>query len=163
MNRRQLVSTAVWGAILLVISALVACWVASGSFKVCVGEVDDQFQKTIGALDGVAELSVTLSTTLIGVGVALLIGLKTGLRLTFLTKIIIITAAFFLAQSAFYAVLWRWRVANLWLNKCLELITEPLLTRPYQAHVYFFMAGFVALFILVVVAAFSSKESGEST
>ena len=136
-----------------------------GSFNVCTEGTDEIYQKTIAALDAIVELSVKLSTTLIGLGAALLIGLKTGLRFTPVTKLITITAVLFFAQSALYAVLWRLGVAELWLNKCLELVSQDILTRPYQAHFGFFLAGLLALGALVVIAAFGVRESGsgEST
>jgi hypothetical protein len=39
-------------------------------------------------------------------------------------------------------------------------ISQDILTRPYQAHFGFFLAGLLALGALVVIAAFGVRESG---
>jgi hypothetical protein len=147
---------------LLCLSALAYSWVAAGSFRVCTPQdAEDSFVKTIAALDSIVDLSIKLSTTLVGLGAALLIGLKSGLRLTFPIKVIVIIATLLLIQSALYAVWWRFGVAELWLNQCLELVDEARLDRRYQAHFYFFLAGLVSLGVLVIGAMFSEQTSGD--
>ena len=147
---------------LLCLCALAFSWVAAGSFRVCTPQdAEDHLVKTIAALDGIVDLSIKLSTTLVGLGAALLIGLKPGLRLTFSIKVIVIIATLLLIQSALYAVWWRFGVAELWLNQCLELVDEARLDRRYQAHFYFFLAGLVSLGVLVIGAMFSEQASGD--
>jgi hypothetical protein len=166
MNKRQ---QTIWiiGILggLICLSAVAYFWVAAGSFKVCTPQESSQdtYAKTIGALDGIVDLGLKLSTSLVGLGAALLIGWKSGLKLTFAIKIIILIATLLLIQSALYAVWWRFGVAELWLNDCLELVAEPLLGRRYQAHFYFFLAGLVSLGVLVIGALFSEAASGDGT
>jgi hypothetical protein len=149
---------------LLCLSALIYSWVAGGSFTVCTPQdSNENMVKTIAALDGIVDLSIKLSTSLVGLGAALLVGWKTGLKLTFPIKIIIIIAALLMVQSALYAVWWRFGVAELWLNECLELVAQPRLDRRYQAHFYFFLAGLVSLGALVIGATFTEHASGDDT
>jgi hypothetical protein len=121
------------------------------------------YAKAIAALDGIVDLGIKLSTTLVGLGAALLIGWKSGLKLTIPVKLIVIIASLLLIQSTLYAVWWRFGIAELWLNDCLELVAEPRLDRRYQAHFYFFLSGLISLGVLVVVAVISKMESGDDT
>jgi hypothetical protein len=89
MTRWQII----WFSLLGIITVGVFVWVVLGSFNVCTEGTDEIYQKTIAALDAIVELSVKLSTALIGLGAALLIGLKTGLKFTPVTKLITITAS----------------------------------------------------------------------
>jgi hypothetical protein len=149
---------------LLCLSALAYVWVAAGSFSVCTPqESQDAYAKTIAALDGIVDLGLKLSTTLVGVGAAVLIGWKTELKLTFSIRVIILLATLLLIQSALYAVWWRFGVAELWLNECLDLIDQPMLGRRYQAHFYFFLAGLLSLGVLVIGALFAEQASGDDT
>jgi hypothetical protein len=151
-------------AALAFLSGLAFSWVNAGSFGVCTPQdMDNNLIRTIAALDGIVDLSIKLSTSLVGVGAALLIGMKSGLRLTFSIKIIIIIATLLLIQSALYAVWWRFGIAELWLNECLELVAHPRLDRRYQAHFYFFLAGLVSLGALVLGALFSEQVSGDDS
>ena len=130
-------------------------------FKVCVpvepGEVD-RYQKAIAALDSIVDLSIKLSTALVGLGAAILIGLKSGVRLTPAVRSLILVSAICFLQSALYAVWWRMGVAELWLNECLALISEPRLTAKYAMHFYFFIAGLIALAIIILGAVLVSPS-----
>jgi hypothetical protein len=61
-------------------------------------------------------------------------------------------------ESSLYAVLWRMRIAELWVNDCLELVTEPRLQYRFTAHFAFFLAGLFWLGVLVVSATFKDDE-----
>ena len=110
--------TSIWIAMLLftLVSVAIFLWVESGSaFKVAVpteGEVTKQYEQAIKALDGIADAA----TTLVGVGAAVFLGFKSGLNLTTPIRILILFATACFLQSALYAILWRIRVAELWVN-----------------------------------------------
>jgi hypothetical protein len=148
---------------LICLSGLAFFWVAEGTFRVCTPQPEGPYAKTISALNEIVELGLRFSTTLVGLGAALLIGWRPGVQLTFPIKAIILIATLLLVQSALYAVWWRFGVAELWLNDCLELITEPALGRRFQAHFYFFLAGLVSLGVLVIGALLSAQPSGENS
>jgi hypothetical protein len=118
------------GAAVLV-SIAIFFWVGSGSsFRVCVptdGAATTQHQEAIKALDAVADVGIKLSTTLVGIGAAILLGFKSGLILTTPIRACILLATLCFLESALYAVLWRMRIAELWINDCLALIVEPRL------------------------------------
>jgi hypothetical protein len=143
----------------LAFSLMVFIWVLSGSFGACVaGSLSENLQKTIGALDGIIDLGLKLSTSLVGLAAALLIGLKGGLTLTAPVRTSLIISMLMFTQSAVYAVAWRFGIANSWLNTCLNLVTEPTMQRRYDAHLWFFIFGLISLGALVFVAAQSRGE-----
>jgi hypothetical protein len=150
---------------LAAISVIVLYAVLHIAFKVCV-PIDaselDKYKQTISALDGIADVSIKLSTALVGFGVAILIGLKTGVHLSKFVRFFLLVATICFAQSALYAILWRMGVAELWLNECLSLISQPMLTARYGAHFYFFIAGLAAIAVIVFGAALDieSKTRG---
>jgi hypothetical protein len=135
-------------------------WVLRGSFVACVrGTTSEDLQKTIAALDGIADVGLKLSTTLTGLGAAVLIGLKKGLKLTPSIRVSLLVSSLLFAQSAFYAVWWRRGIAESWLNDCLDLVTEPILERPYEAHLVFFLLGLFSMGVLVVIASIGKAQS----
>jgi hypothetical protein len=147
---------------LVCLSFLAYLWVAAGSFRVCTPQQSqDNLEKTVNALDSIIDLGLKLSTTLVGLGAALLLGWRTELKLTFSVKIILLLSTFFLIQSALYAVWWRFGVAQLWLNDCLELVAESRLGRRWEAHFYFFLAGLLSLGLLVIGTLFSEQATGD--
>jgi hypothetical protein len=121
---------------------------------VCVeGSTGDSLQKTIAALDAIADLGLKLSTALIGFGAALLIGLKSGgMSLTFPVRIAVFISMLMFTQSALYAIWWRIRIANSWFNECLNTVTEPSMQRIYESHMILFATGVLSLIALFLVA-----------
>jgi hypothetical protein len=133
-------------------------WAWFGSFGACVyGQTDESYQKTIAALDGIADLGLKLSTSLVGFGAALLIGLKGGLSLTAPVRTFLLISMLMFTQSALYAVWWRIGIAESWLNDCLNLVVEDHMQRRYQAHLWFFVLGLASLGALVFVASLARR------
>jgi hypothetical protein len=107
----------------------------------------------------VVDLGIKMSTTLAGLGAALLLGLKSGLRTTRLTKLFVLFGTVLFVESALYAVWWRMGIAELWLNGCLALVAENRLMYRFYAHFYLFLAALVALGFVVLCAAFANSEN----
>jgi hypothetical protein len=91
------------------------------------GSETTRHQEAIKSLDAVADIGIKLSTTLVGLGAAILLGFKSGLTLTTPIRAFILLAIMCFLESALYAVLWRMRIAELWINDCLGLVVEPRL------------------------------------
>ena len=112
----------------VIASIAIFYWVESGSpFRVCVpteGAATTQHEQAIKSLDAVADIGIKLSTTLVGIGAAILLGFKSGLTLTTSIRGSILLATMCFLESALYAVLWRMRIAELWINDCLGLVVE---------------------------------------
>lgn len=137
-----------------IISAAVYYWVLTSPSGVCIpGTVGDHHEKTVAALDATVDLGLKLSTSLVGLGAAALIGLKTGFRLTAATRLFLFMAILFFAQSALCGIWWRLEIANGWLNQCLNIVVHPRLQSRYQAHFSFFLLGLFTLGALVAVSA----------
>ena len=110
------------------LSVIVFVYTMKIEFRVCVlteSKDFERFKLSISALDAIVDLSIKLSTVLVGAGTALLIGLKSGLSLAPFGRFCLLVATICFAQSMLYAVLWRMGVAELWLNQCLDLISTP--------------------------------------
>lgn len=152
MYRVKAFPVAVW-TILILFSCAIFVWNYIAPFGICVrGSLGTTLEKTISALDSITDLSLKLSTTLVGVGAGVLIGLKSGIALTRPIRHLLIVSALLFTQSALYSVWWRLGIANSWLNDCLNVITEAALQRRYEAQLLFFILGLISLGGLVVVA-----------
>ncbi|MFN3628188.1 MAG: hypothetical protein ACK4S3_09975 [Parvibaculum sp.] len=126
---------------------------------VCVvGEDEELFGKTAEFLSGILDLTLALSTSLVSLGAALLIGLHTGIRLTVWTAATLLAALIALAQSAGYGVLWKLQLANLWFNECYNLIASPDVQWLYQSHFVFLIGGIVAIAVLVAVLSLNNVK-----
>src|SRR5262249_52868280 len=135
-------------------------FVWNASFGACVrGNLAENYQKTISALDGTVDLGLKLSTTLVGFGAALLIGIKDSVRMTPTLRVLVLVSTLLFAQSALYGVWWRLGVAESWLNECLNLVTEPNLKQRYLAHFDFFLAGLISLGFVVIAASWPRTEN----
>src|SRR5688572_4133618 len=94
-----------WPALILITlafgSAVYFHLVWSGSFRGCGPAVlTEGEQKTIASLDSIVDVGLKLATTLVGFGAALLIGLKSGLGSSPLTRTLVAAAVLLFAQSA---------------------------------------------------------------
>jgi hypothetical protein len=87
------------------------------------------------------------------------LGFKSGLILTTRIRILLLLATACFLQSALYAILWRMRVAELWVNNTLDLLSAPRLQYRFQAHFWFFLAGLACLGVLVVSASLTEQKS----
>jgi len=146
------------GAVLL--SVVIYFLIDAGTLRPCAPGQDalaDRFQKAISALDSIVDLGLKLSTTLVGVGAAALIGFESKLKLSPSSRIFLLLSIFCFIQSAFYAILWRLSVAEFWLNGCLNLISEPLPARQFVAHAYFFFGGLFWLAVLLIGATIAAR------
>lgn len=151
-------------AVVFAICVVIYLHVANGSFSVCaVGAFTDEQKHTITSLDSIVDLSLKLSTTLVGFGAAALIGLKSGIRLSPLMRLSVVIATILFAQSALYAIWWRVGVADVYFNKCFTIIAAPRLQLRFEWHIYFFMLGLAAIAILVVEALFRKPQQEPDT
>ena len=143
------------------ISLAVWSWGANGEFGACVkGSMSDQLQKTIAVLDGTIDLGIKLSTSLVGAGAALLVGITASVKLTRWVRVLILVAVLFFGQSAGAAVFWKLRVANSWLNECLNLVSEQILQRLFLTSYAFFFLGLATSLLMVCFAAYAWEGAG---
>ncbi len=127
---------------------------------VCVvGEEEGRYGKTAEFLSGIIDLTLALSTSLVSLGAALLIGLHSGIRLTAATAAVLLVALAALAQSAGYGVLWKLQLANLWFNECYNRIASPEVQWLYKSHFVFLFVGIAAIAILVSVISLKNVNS----
>ena len=158
--RNRLIWTALTLLAVGVFAWFVYRWVAAGSFNVCVPEkLTEEATKTIEGLDKIIDLGITLSTSLVGLGAAILIGLKSGFRVSLPNQLIVLVAILFFVQSAIYAIWWRLGVAEIRLNQCFKVIAEDFLQRKFEAHFFLFILGLSALGVLVAGAVIAGPTA----
>jgi hypothetical protein len=142
-------------AIATIVSAITfffAWTTKQGSCAIEAG-VDENLRATIETLNSVIELGLTLSTGLVGLGAALLIGIQGNLTITRSVITITFLSMMALAQSILYGVWWKIGIANLWFDGCLADVASPALQTRYLAHFYFMLAGMAFLGLLVMWAS----------
>lgn len=163
---RILAGTVAVGILLAVTVASGLIWynVLAADYGVCVrGMSGDYFDKALTALDSNVELGIKLSVGIVGVGGALLLGLKSGIDMPRWMKAILVTALLCFTQSALFGAWWRLGVANGWLNECPNLVREPRMTEIYRSAFAMFIMGLGALMMLLiaVVATGVRRMPGE--
>ncbi|WP_244026224.1 hypothetical protein [Methylobacterium sp. J-090] len=147
------------------VSGLTWFGVLAADYGVCIrGMSGDYFDKALTALDSNVELGIKLSVGIVGVGGALLLGLKTGVEMPRWMKTIFVTALLCFTQSALFGAWWRLGVANGWLNECPNLVREPRMTEIYRSAFSMFILGLGTLMLMLfaVVATEVRRMPGET-
>jgi hypothetical protein len=147
----------------IVYSAVLWIQIAAATFASCAiqKEAPEALQKLVATLDATITLGIQLSTTLVGVGAAALLGFKTGLMLTPTVRALLLSSILMFTQSALCASYWKYGVAQAWLISCLDLVATSYLNSRFVAQTYFFFAGLFLLGILVVFVAFAREVPPE--
>ncbi len=133
-------------------------WILTGQFVCEIGSTTEPLQKTVEALDATASYAISWSVTIIGASAAVLLGLKSGMRLTPWSKSLMLICAFLFGQAAATGLYWKLGVANSWFNRCLNLIYEPSMARAFDAMLYLMVAGVLCALALVCVAAWTMDD-----
>lgn len=146
------------------LSAGILKHVSAADFAACAKSDTSYFAKSaVEVLSGIVDLNITLATTLIGLGAALIIGLNNQVRVTPLVSLLVLSAIVAFSQSVVYALWWKTRVAFSWFSECPTLLSSAFVQRPYSWHIYFFVAGLVLLGVMVCsVIADQSPKNGRA-
>lgn len=141
--------------IAVVVSIIFASYFLQSRVELCVvGFEQERYEKTAEFLSGVLDLSLALSTGLVSLGAALLIGLHTGITLTLRGIIILLMSLVAFAESAAYGIFWKIQLANIWFNECYNQIASPHVQDVYQAHFILLMVGILLVSVLIVNISF---------
>ena len=142
-----------------VLSAVALYWAFAGRIAPCaIGQTDEYLQKTVAALDITIELELKLSVALIGGGIALLLGLKSGVEMSPYSRTALLIAIMLFAESALLGTWWRLGLANAWFNKCLNIVAGDMLQRTFNWSLYFFLAGLAAALAMLIMAVTQRRE-----
>lgn len=166
MNRgrrmRMIATASMW------VSALIASGVyfrqnLAAKYGVCLPTLSptEAQTKTVDFLNSIIELGLTLSTGLIGLSAALMLGLQGTIRLTKGVLHALCMSIFLLGQSVLYGFLWKLRVSNLWFNSCWENLDAAALQSVYSAHYYLLLCGLGCFSLLVIWVAVLRMRSGQ--
>jgi hypothetical protein len=161
MRGRKIATIFVFG-VLALITLSAFSWVHhSMSGDVCSVPEDKPgasiFKDAVAALDKIIDLGLTFSTTLAGLGAALIMGWKTGVKLTYPSRLIILSATLFFVQSALYAITWRFWISDLLRTQCYEWLQDDHLKRLFSMHMGFFFLGLASIGVLVISSFFAEQ------
>jgi hypothetical protein len=148
--------------LLTVASASLWLWALTGSFKGCSSDQvpNEWLKQTAATLDATVDLGLTIATTLVGAGGALLVGFKgVTAQLKPTDKLLLLWAIIFFGQSAIAGVIWKLRLANSWFNRCLDFLAEPLMQNLFLASLWFFIAGLVVTLLWVAACVVAAAQN----
>lgn len=126
---------------------------------ICAPSSSEQTKQTFDILNQVIDLDLTLCTAIIGLCAAILLGIQAAIRITILVFILIGLAILALSQAIFYAIWWKFAVANLWFDGCAGQLDSPALQNPYIAH--FWAMGIGIFFLALLVLAKALERMGD--
>jgi hypothetical protein len=72
-----------------------------------------------------------------------------AIKLALRVSVVLFTA------SALAGIYWRWGIAEAWLNRCLEMVSQPVLQTRFGWHFLFFVFGLLSIGVLVSLSALS--------
>lgn len=128
---------------------------------VCAPSSSEQTKQTFDILNQVIDLDLTLCTAIIGLCAAILLGIQADIKITRLVFALISLAIVALSEAIFYAIWWKFAIANLWFDGCASQLDSPALQNPYVAH--FWAMGVGILFLGLLVVAKALERIGDAT
>jgi hypothetical protein len=135
----------VLGAILVIGLGTVA-WCLAQDFATCAQRDFEEGQKLgLNASADTVKLLLTLSTTLAAIGGAVALGWKQAPELTVESRVLVFASTCCFVFSAYFALLWQSRLAQVYYKACPQLIATPLMRDPLTAQFYFFLLGLILI------------------
>jgi hypothetical protein len=136
------------------VSAMYYIYILRSNVGVCVvGEFSASQQSTFQVLDGIVNLGMTLSTGIVGLGAAMLVGTYGAIKLTKFIVFMSFISIASLATSVLYGIWWKMNIANIWFNECPNLIASTYIQDINSAHFYYMIVGVLAIGIIVAAAS----------
>jgi len=159
---RWVITCLVW-AIAGIASVLYLISNLSEKYGVCAiaAEPTTAQTKTVEFLNGMIELGLTLSTGLIALSAALLLGIQGPVKVTRGVLNVLCLSVFFLCQSVLYGFLWKFRVSKLWFNECWQKLDSTALQSVYTAHYVMLFSGILFFSLLVVWVALNRMQTAQ--
>jgi hypothetical protein len=119
---------------------------------ICVVDGVTESQKTtVEFINGLVDLQMSLSTGIVALIIALLVGIQGNIRVTPTVAFVAFWSATSFGISILYGIWWKMHVANLWFNECLTLVGSKLVQAVNEWHFWYMIAGFVLIAGLVLV------------
>jgi|SRR5712671_2442709 len=145
--------------IVLVVGIGAGAWCSTHSLKDCVVQDFEEGQKlAFNMSNEIVKLLLTLSTTLVAFGGAVALGLIEAPKLNADSRVLVLASTWCFAFSAYFALLWQSRLAQLYYLGCPKVIAQPPLETPFTAHTYFFLFGLVLIGIATLLATFGGSR-----
>jgi hypothetical protein len=127
-----------------------------------VESLSESLKLAIEHYSGTVNQVLTLSTALVGLGGAVLLGMKDLTNLTKASRILILASTTSFAFSAYFALVWQSWLGWFLFNDCPTSISQPVMKVPFLADTYFFVIGLVLMAGVVLTAVFARPSQGNS-
>lgn len=157
---RAVVAAVVGAAVITGVIIAAVHWIP---LDVCtLGAAVERYKETVDFLSTTMELVLSLSTGILGLSAAILIGIQGNLKLTNASMLFILLSMINLSASVLCAILWNFQISNLWFNRCYELVGTMRIQALYQMHFYFFLIGVLLLAVVVALVGFERLKETAS-
>lgn len=145
---------------------IVSAWSLSYDFSACAVEQYNEFVKlSLDHYSSTIDRLFTLSTALVALGSAVLLGLQQAPKIAGARRVIILASTSCFGFASYFALLWQSRLAQSLFLECPRLIADPQMQFPFQASTYFFLAGLILMAVVVSFVAFDalSERGGDES
>ena len=120
-------------------------------------ELTDSIKLAIEQYADTIQQLLTLSTTLVALEAAVLLGFQKGLKLTRNRRTFILASTGAFVFAAYLALLWKSRLGNILYQGCPTLLADSTMTSPFIAASYAFLAGLVLIGVVVSSGALQKE------
>jgi hypothetical protein len=142
-------------AAVLVVGFVAIAWYLTRPFGGCAIDKFDENQKlALNVSADIVKLLLALSTVLVAFGGTVLLGLKESPKLTVASRVLILASTCCFAFSAYFALLWHSRLAQVYYASCPGLITQWLEV-PFIWQTNFLLFGLALIGFLVLLAIYN--------
>ena len=134
----------------------------SQSFVACPDEaaLGDQYKEAFSALVDIVKWGIGIASGVVGLLGLQALRVKEGPQYSRAGHLLLVSVVTAMCLSIYFGLRWRTLVAQSWLLKCPNLVTDPLLQRTFDLHTYFFTGGFALLAFMAALMLFPPKPIG---
>jgi hypothetical protein len=142
-------------ATVLVLGFVAVAWCWTQRFAACeIGDFSESVKLGLNLTAESVKLLLSLSTGLIALGGAVMLGLRETPRLNAVDRVLMLASTCCFVFSAYFALLWQSWLAEAYYTSCPSLITQPVMKFPFIAHTYSFLSGLVLIGLIILSATF---------
>ena len=133
--------------------------VITQSFVACPDEnaVGESFKEAFSALVDIVKWGIGIASGVVGLLGLQALRVKEGPQYSRAGQLLLVSVVAAMCLSIYFGLRWRTLVAQSWLLKCPNLVTDPFLQRSFDFHTYFFMGGLSLLALMAAMILFPPK------
>jgi hypothetical protein len=146
--------------VLCVVAGALTLWFTwPGEFPGCAAtELKAGPKAAVDQLSDIAKWGLGIAVSLCGLYGSLLLRIKAAPGFTMAGNLLAAAIVVCFGFSAYFALIWRQLLVEVLYQDCVTLISNPWLTRPFNAFTDFFVAGIALIAVMAVLVMFSSAS-----